>query len=158
MRKRRPSPSRIRRVLSSVVGAIENGRRQQASVLGYDMEAVETFLRDFRNDDIAALSHKVELLAQPGAQLAKVEVTLSDGTMRTAERTGAAPALDAGGGGRAGRTGGRRGRPCARAGKIGRRRIVGNKTNRLSRYCDAGPDETPLWFLANERGNFRHQR
>jgi 2-methylcitrate dehydratase PrpD len=56
-----------------------------AALLGYDMEAVETFIRDFRNDDIAALSHKVELLAQPGAQLAKVEVTLSDGTVRTAE-------------------------------------------------------------------------
>ena len=59
-----------------------------ATLLGYDMESVETFLRDFRNDDIAALSHKVELLAQPGAQLAKVEVTLSDGTVRTAEADG----------------------------------------------------------------------
>jgi 2-methylcitrate dehydratase PrpD len=68
-----------------------------AALLGYDMEAVETFVRDFRNDDIAALSHKVELLAQPGAQLAKVEVTLSDGTVRTAEadrRDRQAPSLE----------------------------------------------------------------
>jgi 2-methylcitrate dehydratase PrpD len=56
-----------------------------AALLGYDMEAVETFTHDFNAADVAALSQKIELLPQPGAQLAKVEATLADGLVRTAE-------------------------------------------------------------------------
>lgn len=56
-----------------------------ATLLGYDMEAVETFVRDFANEDIAALSHKIELLAQPGTSLSRVEVNLADGTLLEAE-------------------------------------------------------------------------
>ena len=56
-----------------------------AALLGYDMEAIETFTRDFKMADIAALSQKIELLPQPGAQLAKVEARLVDGSIRTAE-------------------------------------------------------------------------
>lgn len=56
-----------------------------AALLGYDMEAVETFARDFAAADIAALSHKVTLAPQPGAQLARVDVTLRDGRVLSTE-------------------------------------------------------------------------
>ncbi len=56
-----------------------------ATLLGYDMEAVETFTRDFANDDIAALSHRIELLPQPGTSLSRVEVRLTGGPTLTAE-------------------------------------------------------------------------
>jgi hypothetical protein len=54
-------------------------------LLGYDMEAVETFTRDFDATDIAALSHKVMLAPQPGSQLARVSLMLSDGRVLGAE-------------------------------------------------------------------------
>jgi 2-methylcitrate dehydratase PrpD len=56
-----------------------------AALLGYDMKAIETFARDFQMADIAALSQRIELFPQPGAQLAKVEVAFADGSVRTAE-------------------------------------------------------------------------
>jgi 2-methylcitrate dehydratase PrpD len=56
-----------------------------ATLLGYDMEAVETFTRDFANDEIAALSRRVELLPQPGLSLSRVEVRLAGGSTLTAE-------------------------------------------------------------------------
>jgi 2-methylcitrate dehydratase PrpD len=56
-----------------------------AALLGYDMEAVETFTRDFDATDIAALSHKVMLAPQPGSQLARVSLMLSDGRVLGAE-------------------------------------------------------------------------
>jgi 2-methylcitrate dehydratase PrpD len=56
-----------------------------AALLGYPMEAVETFARDFTRDDIATLSHRIELLAQPGTTLSRVEVELIEGRTLSAE-------------------------------------------------------------------------
>jgi hypothetical protein len=56
-----------------------------ATLLGYDMEAVETFTRDFANDDIAALSRRIELLPQPGLSRSRVEVRLAGSSTLTAE-------------------------------------------------------------------------
>jgi 2-methylcitrate dehydratase PrpD len=56
-----------------------------AALLGYNMEAIETFTRDFARDDIAALSHRTELCAQSGTMLARVEVDLVGGRTLTAE-------------------------------------------------------------------------
>jgi 2-methylcitrate dehydratase PrpD len=56
-----------------------------ATLLGYDMQAVETFTRDFANDDIAALSHRIELSGQPGMSLSRIEVRLADGSTVSAE-------------------------------------------------------------------------
>lgn len=67
-----------------------------ATLLGYDMKAVETFTCDFGNDDIAALSHRIELLPQPGMSLCRVEVRLTGGPTLTAEvdrRNGQVPSV-----------------------------------------------------------------
>lgn len=59
-----------------------------AALLGYPMDAIETFTRDFARDDIAALSRRVELHAQPDALLARVEVVLEDGTSLSRQADG----------------------------------------------------------------------
>jgi 2-methylcitrate dehydratase PrpD len=56
-----------------------------AALLGYPIEAVETFTRDFARDDIARLSHRIELLPQPGTALARVEVQFLGGETLSAE-------------------------------------------------------------------------
>ena len=56
-----------------------------AALLGYPMDATETFIRDFARDDIAALSHRVELLAQSNGMLARVEVSFDDGISLSCE-------------------------------------------------------------------------
>ncbi|MBL4647278.1 MAG: MmgE/PrpD family protein [Rhizobiales bacterium] len=56
-----------------------------ATLLGYRMQSVETFTRDFASLDIAALSHRIELLAQSETSLARVEVELNDGRTLAAQ-------------------------------------------------------------------------
>jgi 2-methylcitrate dehydratase PrpD len=56
-----------------------------AALLGYDMEAVETFTRDYRAPDIAALSRRITLAPQSGTQLAKLCVKLKNGLVLAAE-------------------------------------------------------------------------
>lgn len=56
-----------------------------ATLLGYPMQAVETFTRDFANPDIATLSHRIELLAHSDISLARIEVELDNGQSFTAQ-------------------------------------------------------------------------
>ncbi|MCW2801331.1 MAG: hypothetical protein JWQ70_2803 [Aeromicrobium sp.] len=56
-----------------------------AGLLGRDMTSLSTILDEFADPDVEALSHKITLISDPGRTLAYVEVTLTDGTVESAE-------------------------------------------------------------------------
>jgi 2-methylcitrate dehydratase PrpD len=50
-----------------------------AALLGRDMSALRTVMHEFADPEVAAMTQRIELVSEPGRELARVEVTLSDG-------------------------------------------------------------------------------